>query len=84
MEGKLIDLSTVIGVYPVCNTGAVLLHQLDYGEDKVLASLNGTDPEWCSLTEEYCEYTEELEPGFRIGSFFVPLCEVQRLYGGVD
>ena len=49
----MIDLSTVIGVYPLCNTGAVLLHKIDYGEDRVLASINGKNPEWCSLKEEY-------------------------------
>ena len=39
MESNVIDLSTVIGVYPICNTGAVLVHAIDYGEDKVLASI---------------------------------------------
>lgn len=26
-EAKIIDLKTVIGVYPLCNTGAVLIWQ---------------------------------------------------------
>ena len=82
MESKMIDLSTVIGVYPLTNTGSVLVHAIDYGEDKVLASINGRDPEWCSLTEQYMEATEELELGFVLGSFFVPFCEVMRFYGG--
>ena len=82
MECKMIDLSTVIGVYPLTNTGSVLVHAIDYGEDKVLASINGRDPEWCSLTEQYMEATEELELGFVLGSFFVPFCEVMRFYGG--
>ena len=82
MESKMIDLSTVIGVYPLTNTGSVLVHAIDYGEDKVLASINGNDPEWCSLTEQYMEATEELELGFVLGSFFVPFCEVMRFYGG--
>ena len=81
-EGKVIDLSTVIGVYALCNTGAVLVHAIDYGEDKVLASINGIEPEWCDLTEEYMEVTQELELGFRLGSLFVPFCEVMRFYGG--
>jgi hypothetical protein len=34
----MIDLASVIGVYPICNTGAVLVHKIDYGEEKVLAS----------------------------------------------
>lgn len=82
MESRVIDLSTVIGVYPICNTGAVLVHAIDYGEDKVLASINGTDPEWCGFKEEYVEGTGEEELGFTLGSFFVPFCEVMRMYGG--
>ncbi len=79
-ESKAIDLSTVIGVYTICNTGAILVHAIDYGEDKVLASINGDSPEWCGLTEEYREISEELELGFRLGSFFVPFSEVMRFY----
>lgn len=82
MESNVIDLSTVIGVYPICNTGAVLVHAIDYGEDKVLASINGKDPEWCGLTEQYTEAAGEMELGFYLGSFFVPFCEVMRFYGG--
>lgn len=80
MESSMIDLSTVIGVYPICNTGAVLVHQIDYGGDRVLAGINGKSPEWCDLTEQNIEGTEEL--GFMLGSFFVPFCEVMRFYGG--
>ena len=80
----MIDLSTVIGVYTLCNTGAVLLHKIDYGEDRVLASINGRNPEWCSLKEEYWECTGEQELGFNLGSIFVPLAEVQRFYGGAS
>lgn len=50
MESKVIDLSTVIGVYPLINAGSVLVHAIDYGADKVLASINGDNPEWCGLT----------------------------------
>ncbi len=77
-EAKMIDLTTVIGVYPLCNTGAVLVHAIDYGEDKILASINGKDPEWCSMTEEYREATGELELGFMLGELFIPFCEVMR------
>ena len=83
-DQKMIDLSTVIGVYGLTNTGAVLVHAIDYGEDKVLASINGIDPAWCSMTEEYMESTGELELGFSLGSFFIPLCEVMRFYGGAN
>ena len=84
MESSVIDLSTVIGVYPLTNTGAVLVHQIDYGEDRVLASINGNDPQWCDLTEQYVEETEEEELGFMLGSFFVPFYQVMRFYGGAN
>ena len=70
----------VIGVYPICNTGSVLVHQVD--AERVLASINGKDPEWCDITEEYSECEEELEPGFYLGSFFVTLIEVMKVDGG--
>ena len=82
MESNMIDLTTVIGVYPICNTGAVLVHAIDYGEDRVLASVNGADPTWCRLEEEYMEATGDLELGFRLGEWFIPFCEVMRFYGG--
>jgi len=50
-EIKMIDLNTVIGVYSLCNTGAVLVHAIDYAEDKILASINGENPEWCAQWE---------------------------------
>ena len=81
-ESNRIDLSKVIGVYGLCNTGAVLVHFIDYPEDKVLASINGENPEWCEITEACREGEDELEPGFFLGSIFVPLCEVMRFYGG--
>ena len=49
MMSMMIDLYTVIGVYPICNTGAVLLYQSDYVEDRILADINGIEPEWCDL-----------------------------------
>ena len=81
-QGKVIDLSKVIGVYGLCNTGAVLVHAIDYPEDKVLASINGENPQWCELTEACRE--DELETGFLLGSIFVPICEVMRFYGGSE
>ncbi|MGI5967468.1 MAG: hypothetical protein ACOX65_11150 [Anaerotruncus rubiinfantis] len=77
---KVVDLKTVIGVYPLCNTGAVLVHAIDYAEDKILASINGENPEWCDMTEEYMEVTGDTELGFTLGSFFIPLFEVMRFY----
>ena len=85
MDGtRLIDLSTIIGVYGLTNTGAVLVHAIDYGADKVLASINGEDAEWCEMTEQYMETSGELELGFNLGELFVPFCEVMRFYGGAN
>ena len=81
-QGKVIDLSKVIGVYGLCNTGAVLVHAIDYPEDKVLASINGENPQWCEITEASREGEDELELGFFLGSIFVPFCDVMRFYGG--
>lgn len=83
-KSKMIDLSTVIGIFPICNTGAVLVHKIDYGEEKVLASINGESPEWCSLTEEYDDTTGEQELGFTLGSLFVSFHLVERFYGGSE
>ncbi len=83
-ESNMLDLSTVIGLYPLCDARAVLLHKIDYGEDKVLASINGEGAEWCSITEEYRECAGELELGFYLGSLFIPFSEVMRFYGGAE
>ena len=77
---KMIDANEIIGIYPICNTGAVLLYEIDYAEDRVLASINTDIPEWCQLAEEYCESSGDVELGFRIGALFVQLFEVQRFY----
>lgn len=79
-ESKMIDLDTVIGVYGLTNTGAVLVHAIDYGEEKILASINGENPEWCRMAEQYVEHLEEETLGFLYGELFVPLCEVMRFY----
>lgn len=76
----------VIGVFPVCNTGGICVHAIDYGEDKVLASMNGENPEWYDIIEKSLpEITgdeadeDEMESGFLFGSFFVPFSEVMRV-----
>ena len=78
-ESKMIELSKVIGVYGLCNTGSVLVHAIDYTEDKVLASINGENPQWCEITEACREGEDELVQGFFLGSIFVPFCEVMRM-----
>ena len=82
MESAMINLKTVIGVYSLTNTGAVLVHAIDYDGERVLASINGRDAEWCGLTEACAEGMEDMELGFRLGSIFVPLSEVMRFCGG--
>ena len=77
----MVDLSTVIGIYGLTNTGSLLVHRIDYVEDKVLASINGEAPEWCEIIEDYWDGTEEMEPGFNLGSLFVPFAGVMRLGG---
>lgn len=79
-EDRIIDLKHVIGIYALTNMGAVLVHRIDYGNEKVQASINGIDPTWCDLIEQYMETTGELELGFNLGQLFVPFCEVQRFY----
>ena len=73
----------IIGVFPISNTGGICVHAIDHAEDKVLASINGENPEWCAITEkpqpEMGVESEELELGFMFGSFFVPFYEVMRV-----
>ena len=42
----------VIGVFAVCNTAGICVHEIDHAEDRVLASMNGIDPEWYPITEK--------------------------------
>ena len=78
----MIDLSTVIGIYGINGirgVGTVVVYSIDSVEGKVLAGINENAPEWCKLTNEYREESGELEQGFCLGSFFVPLSEIRRL-----
>ena len=74
----------VIGVFAVCNTAGICVHEIDHAEDRVLASMNGIDPEWYPITEkpqsEMGGDSDEMESGFEFGSFFVPFSEVMRVY----
>lgn len=44
-------MSKIIGVFPMFNTGGICVHAIDDAEDKVLASVNGENPEWCEMAE---------------------------------
>ncbi len=77
-ESEMIDLNHVIGVYPICNTGIVLLHKIDYTEERVMASLNGINPCWYDITEE--EMDGETVQGFWLCAIFCPFCEIMRFY----
>ena len=71
------SVKKIIGGFPVCNMGGICVHQIE--GDRVLASMNGKDPAWCDITEEYTESAGDMESGFRLGSFFVPFSEVMRV-----
>lgn len=72
-----------IGVFPMFNTGGICVHEIDHAEDRVLASMNGENPERYPITEkpqlEMGGDSDELESGFLFGSFFVPFSEVMRV-----
>lgn len=53
--------------------------EIDDAEDKVLASVNGENPEWCEMAEQPQEDGDEMESGFLFGSFFVPFSGVIRM-----
>lgn len=74
-------MDNYIGYYPLCNTGAILLHDVDYVEDKVLVSLNGRDKKWTDLIEEQDHDVNDAPvfvTGFHWGEMFIPLNEVMR------
>ena len=71
----------VVGSYSLFNTAGVLVHEVDERSEKVLASVNGLNPEWCDLTGEFMECTGEWVTGFWLGHLWVPLNEVMRREG---
>ncbi|MFR2882012.1 MAG: hypothetical protein ACLTC8_14285 [Lachnospiraceae bacterium] len=56
----------IIGVYPMFNTGGICVHAIDDAEEKVLASVNGENPEWCEMAEKPRPEEDggEMESGF--------------------
>ena len=74
----------LIGMLPVTNCGSICVHEIR--DDRVLASVNGVNPDWCKTAErplsDYIgEDAEEGEmaPGFMFGRMFVPFCSVVRV-----
>ena len=77
-----IELIDAVAAYPMFNTGGICVHAIDDAEDKVLASVNGENPEWCEMAEQPQEDGDEMESGFLFGSFFVAFSGVIRM--GMD
>lgn len=53
------DKRKTIGVYCVCNTMGICVHEIDCCEDRVLASANGQNPQWCPMNEQTPEGGED-------------------------
>ena len=75
-----------IGVFGMCNTGGICVHAINHTENRVLASMNGENPEWYPITEKNLaglsgneSDADQWESGFLFGSFFVPFSEVMRM-----
>ena len=73
------DKVKTIGVYCICNTMGICVHEIDHCEDRVLASVNGENPQWCPMNAQTPEGGGDAELGFLFGSFFVPFSEVMRV-----
>ena len=71
----------VVGVYPLCNVGGVIVHEVDTASEKVLASVNYRSPEWCDITDEFMECTGKWVTGFWLGHLWILLNEVIRMEG---
>lgn len=68
----------IIGTYCLCNTAAVLVHELY--DDSVLASINGGNPAMYEITERQND-EGEWEDGFLFGEMFLPFSEVMKVDG---
>lgn len=78
-------MSKIIGVFPMFNTGGICVHAIDDAEDKVLASVNGENPEWCEMAEQPQEDGDEMESGFCSAPFSCPFpgsCACESELGG--
>jgi len=77
---ELSNGAKIIGTYCLCNTAAVCIHEIDHSADRVLASINGENPEWCFMDEKNVGSEDgSLEHGFWFGEMFIPFSEVMRV-----
>lgn len=78
MEQKMIDMNDIIGVYSFSNTMSLLIHKIDYVDDRVLVSENGENKQWCDIVEYDDEEDLFGELGFKYGEILIPFNEVLR------
>ena len=66
------------GTYPLSNNCGILIYDIDYAEDKVLASYvymdNEVDRIWCDIT-----FNEVWAEGFYYMGIWIPFDEVMRV-----
>lgn len=70
----------VLGIYPLTNTGSLVIHSMD--DEQVQVSLNGGQPESCERVSQIKldddgEY--DMVDGFLWGEMLVPFDDVMRL-----
>ena len=70
----------VIGVYTFCGAGSVLIHEINQCDERVFASINGKNPEWCDIVFSINEYGEYLWGFyFEDSDWFINLDNVMRV-----
>ena len=70
---KIIDLNDIVGIYPIANTGGIVIYNIDSENDRVLAGLNAESAEWWPMK------TVDDTPGFMFDELFIPFSEVMRI-----
>lgn len=58
----------ILAVYPICNAGAILIHDINEYDETVLASINGEHPDFYNIVDD----------GFYFGEWFIPFAECMR------
>ena len=78
MEGTIMEKSP-IGVYAISNTISIFVYEVDYTEDRVLASGNGEEPHWCPIVEDENDLGAGFKLGFMFGEMFISFLDVIRV-----